>query len=257
MKRQNTKTIVAKKDLEKISMLTAYDAIFAHLADKAGVDIILIGDSLGNTFMGYESTIPVTIEDMIHHTAMVARAKPSALIVADIPFAVAHYSFDILLTECAKLLRAGADAVKIEGGADMAEKIAKLVSAGVPVMGHIGLMPQQVLKLGAYKTFGKTDIEKVSLLEDAKKLDDAGAFSIVLEKIDETCAQEITKSISIPTIGIGAGKACDGQVLVSSDLLGLQDWAPPFVKKYANLSETVEKAFAEYIKDVKSSNFPL
>lgn len=257
MKKISTKSILQKKGKEKICAITAYDAIFARLADKAGMDIILIGDSLGNTFMGYDSTVPVTMEDMIHHTAMVARAKPNAMIVADIPFAIAHYKFDRLLEESAKLLRAGADAVKIEGGAGAAKKISKLVEAGIPVMGHIGLMPQQILKLGAYKTFGKSESERKSLLADAKKLQDAGVFSVVLEKVDELCAAQITKALSVAaTIGIGSGKECDGQILVCTDVLGLGEFIPPFAKKYADLAKLTTKAFEDYAAEVKMQKFP-
>lgn len=256
MKKKTVKNILEKKGTEKIAVITAYDAIFARLADKAGIDAILIGDSLGNTFMGFDSTVPVTMDDMLHHVKMVARAKPNALIIADVPFAVAHKCFDSLLEDCANFLRAGADCVKIEGGALLAEKIKKLVDAGIPVMGHIGLMPQQILKLGSYKTFGKTQEEREMLIEDAKKLEEAGAFSFVIEKTDPETAREITNAVSIPTIGIGAGNACDGQVLVSTDVLGLGEWIPPFAKKYADLSAIVSKAFEEYVSDVKSGKFP-
>ena len=256
MKKTTVKTIAEKKGSEKIAVLTAYDAIFARLADLAGVDAILIGDSLGNTVMGYNSTVPVRMDDMIRHTAMVARAKPSALIVADVPFAVAHKSFDFLLEDCANLLRAGADCVKIEGGALLADSIKRLVNAGIPVMGHIGLMPQQILKLGAYKTFGKSREEKISLLEDAKKLEEAGVFSIVIEKTDAETAAEITKKVSVPTIGIGAGAGCDGQVLVCADVLGLGEKIPPFAKKYADLEGIVKGAFSQYVKEVKKGAFP-
>lgn len=256
MKKKTVKNILEKKGAEKIAVITAYDAIFARLADKAGIDAILIGDSLGNTFMGFDSTVPVTMDDMLHHVKMVARAKPNALIIADVPFAVAHKCFDSLLEDCANFLKAGADCVKIEGGALLAEKIKKLVDAGIPVMGHIGLMPQQILKLGSYKTFGKTQEEREMLIEDAKKLEEAGAFSFVIEKTDPETAREITNAVSIPTIGIGAGNGCDGQVLVSTDVLGLGEWIPPFAKKYADLSAIVSKAFEEYTCDVKSGKFP-
>ena len=256
MKKTTVKNIAEKKGAEKIAVITAYDAVFARLADLAGMDAILVGDSLGNTFMGYESTVPVTMADMIHHTSMVARAKPSALIIADVPFAVAHKSFDFVLEDCANLLRAGADCVKIEGGALLAGTIKRLVDAGIPVMGHIGLMPQQILKLGSYRTFGRGKAEKISLLDDAKKLEEAGVFSIVLEKTDAEAAKQITENISIPTIGIGSGAGCDGQVLVSADVLGLGDWVPPFAKKYADLSETIKAAFSQYAKEVKERKFP-
>ncbi|MBO7521821.1 MAG: 3-methyl-2-oxobutanoate hydroxymethyltransferase [Opitutales bacterium] len=256
MKKTTVKDIAEKKGAEKIAVITAYDAIFARLADLARIDAILVGDSLGNTLMGYDSTVPVEMADMLRHTAMVARAKPSALVIADVPFAVAHKSFDSVLEGCASLLRAGADCVKIEGGALLADTIKRLVDAGVPVMGHIGLMPQQILKLGSYKTFGRGEAEKISLIEDAKKLEEAGVFSIVVEKTDAGAAREITQSISIPTIGIGSGSDCDGQVLVSFDVLGLGERIPPFAKKYADIAEIAKGAFEQYVKDVKEQKFP-
>lgn len=256
MKKMTVKSFVEKKGNEKIAVITAYDAIFARLADKANIDAILVGDSLGNTFMGYNSTVPVTMADMLHHVKMVVQAKPNALVIADVPFAIAHKSFDCLLEDCANFLRAGADCVKIEGGALLADKIKKLTDAGIPVMGHIGLMPQQILKLGSYKTFGKTQEERDSLIQDAKKLEEAGVFSFVIEKTDAETAKAITNSVSIPTIGIGAGVDCDGQVLVSTDVLGLGEWIPPFAKKYADLSTIILKAFEDYIGEVKSKKFP-
>ena len=252
MNKITTKTVLANKGAQPVAVLTAYDAIFAALADKAGVDIILVGDSLGTTFMGYDSTVPVTMDDMIHHTAMAARAKPRAMIVSDLPFGTAHMKFDTLLKNCVKLLHAGADAVKIEGGKAMAKKIARLVDAGVPVMGHIGLMPQQFLKLGGYRAFGKTAEEKKSLIEDATALDAAGVFAIVLEKTDKDAAKEITAAVKAVTIGIGSGTDCDGQVLVCTDVLGLGEFIPPFAKQYANLREETVKAFAAYVANVKN-----
>ncbi len=255
--KKTTKTIIRKKGAEKIAMLTAYDALFASLADAADVDIILIGDSVGNTILGYQSTVPVTIETMVHHTAAVSRANPDALILADLPFGCAHFSFDRLLEDCRKLVQlGGADAVKIEGGADMAEKIAKLTKAGIAVMGHIGLEPQQVLKLGGYKKFGKTEEEKAKILADAKALENAGAFAVLMEMTDADCAKKVTESISVPTIGIGSGADCDGQVLVCADVLGLTQNPPSFVKQYANLSDTIKKAYAAYVSDVKNCKFP-
>lgn len=256
MKRITTKTFVQKKGVEKLAVVTAYDAIFAHIADLANVDAILVGDSVGNTFMGYTSTLPVMMGDMLHHVSMVARAKPNALVIADLPFAIAHYSFDILLENCAKFIQAGADAVKIESGLNLAPKVAMLTNAGIPVMGHIGLLPQQILKLGAYKTFGKSEEEQNMLVENAKALEDAGAFSIVIEKTAPEAAAKVTQSISIPTIGIGAGVECDGQVLVCTDILGLGEWIPPFAKKYCDLFATSKKAFEDYVCEVKKSEFP-
>ncbi|MBO5254391.1 MAG: 3-methyl-2-oxobutanoate hydroxymethyltransferase [Opitutales bacterium] len=255
--KNTVKTISAKKGIEKISMITAYDAMFASLADRAGADIILVGDSVGNTVLGYDSTVAVTIQVMLHHAAAVVRGTKNALVLADVPFAIAHYSFDKMLEEISKLIQiAGADAVKIEGGKAMAEKIRKLTDAGIAVMAHIGLEPQQVLKLGGYRKFGKTDVEKQLLIEDAKALEKAGAFALLLEMTDAETAAEITKTVSIPTIGIGSGQDCDGQVLVCADILGLTKNPPKFVKQYANLDKAILDAYTSYISDVKSLNFP-
>jgi len=258
MKKITVKDILSKKkNGEKIAVLTAYDAIFARLADAAGADIILVGDSVGNTFLGFESTVNVTADMMLHHTAAVARAKPNALIVADIPFAQASLPFDNLLKLCMALLQnAGAEAVKIEGGEAFKEKIAALAAAGVPVMGHIGLLPQQVLKLGGYRGYGKTDAERLSLIKDAKALEEAGVFAMVLEMVDSAAAKEISASVNVPTIGIGAGKDCDGQVLVCTDVLGLSAFTPKFAKRYADCADAAKNAFASYVKEVKGGKFP-
>ena len=251
------KTISAQKGVSKISMITAYDAVFASLADSAGADIILVGDSLGNTVLGFESTVPVSMKMMLHHTAAVARATKNALVLADIPFAVAHKKFDSLLKNASALVqKAGANAVKIEGGRKMAKKISKLTDAGIAVMAHIGLEPQQVLKLGGYRKFGKTEEEKQRLIEDAKILEQAGAFALLLEMTDFDVAEEITRTISIPTIGIGSGVGCDGQVLVCTDILGLSENPPKFVKQYADLNKIISEAYTSYIDDVKNSRFP-
>lgn len=251
------KTISAQKGVSKISMITAYDAVFASLADRAGTDIILVGDSLGNTVLGFESTVPVSMKMMLHHTAAVARATKNALVLADIPFAVAHKKFDSLLKNASALVqKAGANAVKIEGGRKMAKKISKLTDAGIAVMAHIGLEPQQVLKLGGYRKFGKTEEEKQRLIEDAKILEQAGAFALLLEMTDFDVAEEITRTISIPTIGIGSGVGCDGQVLVCTDILGLSENPPKFVKQYADLNKIISEAYTSYIDDVKNSRFP-
>ena len=251
------KTISAQKGVSKISMITAYDAIFASLADRAGTDIILVGDSLGNTVLGFESTVPVSMKMMLHHTAAVARATKNALVLADIPFAVAHKKFDSLLKNASALVqKAGANAVKIEGGRKMAKKISKLTDAGIAVMAHIGLEPQQVLKLGGYRKFGKTEEEKQRLIEDAKILEQSGAFALLLEMTDAEVAKEITRTISIPTIGIGSGVGCDGQVLVCTDILGLSENPPKFVKQYADLNKAIGEAYTSFIDDVKNSRFP-
>ncbi len=255
--KKTTKIIQKKKGVEKIAMITAYDSLFANLADSADIDIILVGDSVGNTILGYNSTVPVTIDVMAHHTAAVTRAKPNALVVADLPFACAHYSFDRLLDYCAKLVQeSGADAVKIECGAFLSEKIEKLTRAGIAVMGHIGLEPQQVLKLGGYRKFGKTDAEKEKILNDAKCLEQAGAFSILMEMTDADCAAEVTKSVTVPTIGIGSGTDCDGQVLVFADILGLTENPPSFVKQYAKTKEYIVDAYSRYVAEVRGGQFP-
>lgn len=254
----SVKNILNKKGKEKISMITAYDAILARLADAAKADIILVGDSLGNTVLGMETTVAVSLDIMVHHTAAVTRANTNALVIADLPFACAHYSFDKVLDSCKRLVQeGGASAVKIEGGKKIADKVEKLVDAGIAVMGHIGLEPQQVLKLGGYRKFGKSESEKQSLLESAKALEDAGAFSVLMEMVESSAAEEITKALKIPTIGIGSGAACDGQVLVCFDILGLSESAPSFAKQYANLSKDITAAYAEYVNDVKSGKFPL
>ncbi len=255
--KKTIKTIHKLKGVQKAVMITAYDAIFARLADKAGADMILVGDSVGNTMLGFDSTIPVTMDMMVHHTAAVARAKPNALIVADMPFARAHYSFDSLLNDARRLLQeGGAEAVKIEGGAEMADKIKRLTDAGIAVIAHIGLQPQQVLKLGGYRKFGKTPNEREQLLADAKALEKAGAFAILLEMTDETAAAEITKAVSVPTIAIGSGTECDGQVLVCTDILGLSEFTPSFAKRYAELGTAIENAYSQFASEVRNGQFP-
>ena len=255
--KKTTKTILKKKSVEKIAMITAYDAMFAKLADNADTDIILVGDSVGNTVLGFESTVPVTIDMMVHHTSAVARAKPNALILADLPFACAHYSFDKLLDTCKRLVQeAGADAIKIECGAEIADKIAKLTRAGIAVMGHIGLEPQQVLKLGGYRKFGKSEEEKQKIFDDAKALENAGVFALLMEMTDSDCASQITKSVSVPTIGIGSGADCDGQVLVCADILGLTENPPSFVKQYAKIGKEIVDAYSQYVAEVRNGQFP-
>ena len=255
--KKTTKTILKKKGVEKIAMITAYDAMFAKLADSADVDIILVGDSVGNTVLGYDSTIPVTIDMMVHHTSAVARAKPNALILADLPFACAHYSFDKLLDTCKRLVQeGGADAIKIEGGVEIADKIAKLTRAGIAVMGHIGLEPQQVLKLGGYRKFGKSEDEKKRIIDDAKALEQAGVFTVLMEMTDADCASEITKLLNVPTIGIGSGNGCDGQVLVCADILGLTENPPSFVKQYAKIGKEIVDAYSQYVIEVRNGQFP-
>lgn len=258
MGRTSTQTIRKLKGRAKVVCTTAYDAAFAGLADSAGVDLILVGDSLGTTFLGFSSTVPVTVDMMLHHTAAVCRAKPNAIVVADMPFGVASRPVAELLTICTRFLQeCGADAVKLEGGAEIADKILALTGAGIPVMGHIGLLPQRVYQLGGYRKFGKTEEEIVQLVEDAKAVEAAGAFCVVMEMVTPECARRVTDAVGIPTIGIGAGPHCDGQVLVCTDILGLTPGgAPSFVKQYADLGTLAREAFLAYAGDVREGLFP-
>lgn len=249
----------AKETKEKVSMLTAYDYSMARLIDGAGINGILVGDSLGMVCLGYKNTLSVTMEDMIHHTKAVARGTKNALVVGDMPFMSYQTSvYDAVINAGRFVKEAGAEAVKLEGGADMCDKINAIVKAQIPVMGHIGLTPQSVNVFGGFRVQGKSEARAKELIEDAKKIEDAGAFSIVLECVPAKLAEIISESISIPTIGIGAGAGCDGQILVYQDMLGMfNELKPKFVKTYANVGETMKKAFEEYIKDVKLGRFPV
>ena len=251
-----TTSIIKQKKLknEKITMLTSYDYCFAKIVDEAGIDIVLVGDSLGMVFAGEENTLSVTLEQMIYHTKAVKRAVKNAFVVIDMPFLTYHVSIEKSIENCGKAIKeSGAEAVKIEGGINIKDTIKALTNAGIPVMGHIGLTPQYIHQLGGFKV----QKEKEKLLNDAKAVEDAGAFAIVLECIPENIAKEITETLTIPTIGIGAGRYCDGQVLVINDMLGLFDrFLPKFVKKYSNLKEQALKAINEYIGEVKSGKFP-
>lgn len=243
---------------EKITMLTAYDYGMSSILDECNIDIILVGDSLGNVVLGYETTLPVTMEDMLHHTKAVSRAANNALVVADMPFMSYQVSEQAAISNAGRFLKeANAQAVKLEGGKDVAETVRKITTSGIPVMAHLGLTPQSIHQLGGYKVQGKKEDAARKILEDSKMLEDAGAFSIVLECVPEGLALAITNAISIPTIGIGAGVHCDGQVLVINDLLGMNErFTPKFVKKYANLSSEIKKAVKNYIGEVKQGNFP-
>ena len=258
----NRKTILDIKKMksqgEKITVLTAYDYGMASILDESDIDIILVGDSLGNVVLGYENTIPVTMEDMLHHTKAVSRASQNALIVADMPFLSYQVSPEAALANAGRFLKeANAQAVKLEGGREYAETVQKIVSAGIPVMGHLGLTPQSIHQLGGYKVQGKKEDDAEKMMLDAKRLEEAGAFSLVLECIPEGLASEITQSLLIPTIGIGAGVNCDGQVLVINDMLGMYErFTPKHVKKYANLNLEIKKAVKTYITEVKTGNFP-
>jgi 3-methyl-2-oxobutanoate hydroxymethyltransferase len=247
-----------KQKGEKISMLTAYDYSTAKLIDEAGIPLILVGDSLGMVVLGYGSTIPVTMDEMIHHTKAVVRGATKALIVGDMPFMTYQVSIEDALRNAARFMQeGGAQAVKLEGGEVMAETVKKIVSYGIPVMGHIGLTPQSIHQLGGFKVVGKTPEAAVRTLNDAVALDQAGAFAIVLECVPEPLSKLITEKVSAPTIGIGAGKYCDGQVQVISDILGLYtDFVPKHAKQYARLFEIIKKATADYIAEVKAGTFP-
>ncbi len=243
---------------EKISMLTAYDYSTAKLMDEAGINGILVGDSLGMVVLGYEDTLPVTMEDMIHHTAAVCRGAKNTLVVGDMPFMSYQVSVEEAVYNAGRLMKEGrCQAVKLEGGASVCPQIRAITNASIPVMAHIGLTPQSINAFGGFKVQGKSEEAAKKLLEDAKAVEEAGAFAVVLECVPAKLAELISKSISIPTIGIGAGAGCDGQILVYQDMLGLfSDFTPKFVKKYANVGETMTQAFRDYIADVQEGSFP-
>lgn len=254
-----TRTVVqSKTDGVKISALTAYDAIVARILDESGIDIILVGDSLSNVVQGNDTTIPVTLEEMIYHAKIVARVVKRALVVVDMPFMSFQVDAEETIRNAGRILKeTGASAVKVEGGKAIAESVRRMTEIGIPVMGHLGLTPQSINKFGGYKPRGEDKAEAAGILADAKLLENAGAFSIVLEKIPAQLAAKVTKSIRIPTIGIGAGAHCDGQILVYADMVGLtRDFKPRFVRHYANVAEEMNKAFVRYIEDVKSGKFP-
>ena len=248
----------AKRNNEKITMLTAYDYSMAKLIDESGINGILVGDSLGMVCLGYEDTLSVTMEDIIHHTKAVARGAKNALIVADMPFMSYQTSVYDAVVNAGRLIKEGrAQCVKLEGGLEVCDKIEAIVKASIPVMAHIGLTPQSVNAFGGFKVQGKYEEAARRLIEEAKAVEKAGAFAVVLECVPEKLSRLITESISIPTIGIGAGVNCDGQILVYQDMLGLfSDFTPKFVKEYANLGDEMKKAFASYINDVKDCSFP-
>jgi 3-methyl-2-oxobutanoate hydroxymethyltransferase len=243
---------------KKIVMLTSYDAPTARILSESGVDMILVGDSVGNSLLGYESTIPVTLDDIIHHCSAVARAHPKSLIVGDMPFMSYKVSAEQALENCGAMLqKGGAEAVKIEGAGRVVNIVAAVVDSGIPVMGHIGLTPQSIYELGGYRVQGRTSSETERLVKQALDLQNAGIFSLVIELVPSETAKAITEAVDIPTIGIGAGPYCDGQVLVLWDMLGLfEEFKPKFVKKYANVSEVIRKAVAEYSDEVRNGTFP-
>lgn len=248
--------IKMKENNDKITCLTAYDYTSAKILDNAGIDLILIGDSLGMVMNGYNSTIPVTIDEIIYHTKAVKRAVTHAFVVADMPFGSYHIDEKSAVKNAFRLAKeTEVPAVKLEGGKEIAPLIEKLVNTGIGVLGHIGLKPQMVNTMGGYKIFGKDGAE--SLIEDAKTLENAGAFAVVLEGVSSQSAVQITNSINIPTIGIGAGSGCSGQILVYHDIFGIfTDFKPKFVKRYANVADIIDKAAKEYINDVKAGTFP-
>jgi 3-methyl-2-oxobutanoate hydroxymethyltransferase len=243
---------------ETITMLTAYDYPTALAMDQAGIDAILVGDSLAMVVLGYETTLPVTMDEMLHHCRAVARGNKSALLIGDMPFMSYQISVEEATRNAGRFLQQGGmDAVKLEGGRERAETVRSITAAGIPVMGHLGLTPQSVNQLGGFRAQGKTARAAKRLLEDALILEEAGCFSIVLESVPGQLAELISRKLSVPTIGIGAGVGCDGQVLVTHDLLGLFDrFTPKFVKKYADFHHEMQKAFADYIEDVETKRFP-
>lgn len=252
------KLMEMKQRGEKISMLTAYDYSTARLVDEAGIPLILVGDSLGMVMLGYDSTIPVTIDEMIHHTKAVSRGAKNALVVGDMPFMTYHTSVEEALRNAGRFLQeGGCQTVKLEGGEAVAEKVSRIVAAGIPVMGHLGYTPQSTHQLGGPKAVGKSTEAAAQLIKDAKILEEAGAFAIVLELVPAPLAKLITEKVSVPIIGIGAGKDCDGQVQVINDLLGLiSDFVPKHAKQYARLCDTIRSAITEYITEVKVGTFP-
>jgi 3-methyl-2-oxobutanoate hydroxymethyltransferase len=250
--------IKLKQEGKKISMLTAYDFTIAKIIDSAGIDIVLVGDSLSNVFQGNDTTIPVTIEEMIYHAKAVVKGVKQAFVVIDMPFGSYQVNEDAALLNAIKIIKeTNAPAVKLEGGIEIANTICKIVSAGIPVMGHLGLTPQSIHQLGSFELQATTKEAQDKILSDAIALENAGCFALVLEKIPSSIAKIITSTLTIPVIGIGAGNQCDGQVLVVNDLLGLEpSFKPKFVRQYLNLNELITKAVASYIEDVEKSQFP-
>lgn len=248
----------SKQQGRKISMLTAYDYSTAKLMDEAGINAILVGDSLGNVVLGYEDTLSVTMEDMIHHGAAVARGVKNAMVVVDMPFMSYQASVYDAVVNAGRLMKEGrASAVKLEGGKEVCPQVKAVTEAGIPVMGHLGLTPQSINALGGHRVQGKTQQAAQKLLDDARALQEAGAFAVVLECVPERLADKVTKELEIPTIGIGAGSGCDGQVLVYQDMLGMfSDFTPKFVKKFANVGQVMKEAFKSYIDEMQQGSFP-
>jgi 3-methyl-2-oxobutanoate hydroxymethyltransferase len=258
-KKVTTLALRQKKERgEPITMLTAYDYPTAQAIDAAGIEVILVGDSLGMVVLGYENTLPVTMEEMLHHCRAVARGAKTAMLVGDMPFMSYQVSVEQAVTNAGRFLQQGGmDAVKLEGGRERADAVRAIVGAGIPVMGHLGLTPQSVHQLGGFRPQGKTASAAKRLIEDAHRLEEAGCYSLVLESVPARLAELVSRRLTIPTIGIGAGAGCDGQVLVTHDLLGLFDrFTPKFVKKYANIHAEMQRAFSEYAAEVQGGVFP-
>ncbi len=247
-----------KREGEKITMLTSYDYSLARLVDAAGIDVILVGDSASNVMAGNETTIPITLDHMIYHAQCVVKGVERALVVVDLPFGTYQGDSKTALDSAIRIMKeSGGHAVKLEGGAEVAESIERIVSAGIPVQGHLGLTPQSIYKFGTYSVRAKEDAEAAQLLEDAKAIEAAGCFSIVFEKIPAELAAKVSSQLSVPTIGIGAGSECDGQVLVLHDMLGItKDFSPRFLRRYADLGNTIDGAVKQYIDDVRNGDFP-
>ncbi|MDR3275542.1 MAG: 3-methyl-2-oxobutanoate hydroxymethyltransferase [Endomicrobium sp.] len=259
MNKKTVLTILNKKQIgEKITMLTCYDYVTARLISSQDIDVLLVGDSLGNVKLGYENTLSVTVDDMIYHTKSVKRGNGGALLVTDMPFMSYEITVESAVGNAARIIKeSGAEAVKVEGGIEIIDKVKAIVDTKVPVVGHLGLTPQAINKFGGFKVQGRTEEARRKMISDAVALEEAGVFSIVLEAVPEQLAKEITERLKIPTIGIGAGRYCDGQVLVIDDMLGLfPDFTPKFVKKYASIGEIIKTAVNNYINEVKEGKFP-
>jgi 3-methyl-2-oxobutanoate hydroxymethyltransferase len=259
IKKVTTNTLQKMKQSgEKISMITAYDFSFARIFDAAGIDVILVGDSASNVMAGHETTLPITLDQMIYHGASVMRAIDRCLVVVDLPFGYYQSNSDIALASAIRIMKeTGAHAVKLEGGEEVIESVKKIVQAGIPVMGHLGLTPQSIYKFGTYTVRAKEEAEANKLRKDAKFLEAAGCFAVVLEKIPAVLAKEVSESLTIPTIGIGAGGSCDGQVLVMHDMLGINtEFKPRFLRQYLNIEKQATEAVQHYISDVKTREFP-
>jgi 3-methyl-2-oxobutanoate hydroxymethyltransferase len=259
IKKITTNTLLKMKaNGEKISMLTAYDFSFARIFDAAGIDVILVGDSASNVMAGNETTVPMTLEHMIYHAQCVVKGINRCLVVVDMPFGYYQSNSDIALASAIRIMKeTGGHAIKLEGGEEVLDSIKRIVSAGIPVMGHLGLTPQSIYKFGTYNVRAKEQVEADKLRRDAKMLEEAGCFAIVLEKIPANLAKEVSESLDIPTIGIGAGKSCDGQVLVMHDMLGINtEFKPRFLRQYLNMHEQVTGAVQQYITDIKQKDFP-